>query len=195
MTLLNDILEHNEKFVENKDYEEFQTTKFPKKRIVILTCMDTRLIELLPKAMNLKNGDAKIIKSAGAIIAHPFGGIMRSILVALYELGADELYIVGHYDCGMSSVDVNHMKGSMNERGIDTETFKMLEYSGIDLCDWLRGFDDVTESVIESVDAARNHPLMADDIPIHGLVADPDTGRLDVIVDGYKYLEEKKNEK
>ncbi len=195
MTLLNDILEHNEKFVENKDYEEFQTTKFPKKRIVILTCMDTRLIELLPKAMNLKNGDAKIIKSAGAIIAHPFGGIMRSILVALYELGADELYIIGHYDCGMSSVDVNHMKGSMNERGIDTETFKMLEYSGIDLCDWLRGFDDVTESVIESVDAARNHPLMADDIPIHGLVADPDTGRLDVIVDGYKYLEEKKNEK
>ena len=195
MKLLNDILEHNEKFVENKDYEEFQTTKFPKKRIVILTCMDTRLIELLPKAMNLKNGDAKIIKSAGAIIAHPFGGIMRSILVALYELGADELYIVGHYDCGMSSVDVNHMKGSMNERGIDTETFKMLEYSGIDLCDWLRGFDDVTESVIESVDAARNHPLMADDIPIHGLVADPDTGRLDVIVDGYKYLEEKKNEK
>ena len=195
MTLLNDILEHNEKFVENKDYEEFQTTKFPKKRIVILTCMDTRLIELLPKAMNLKNGDAKIIKSAGAIIAHPFGGIMRSILVALYELGADELYIIGHYDCGMSSVDVNHMKGSMNKRGIDTETFKMLEYSGIDLCDWLRGFDDVTESVIESVDAARNHPLMADDIPIHGLVADPDTGRLDVIVDGYKYLEEKKNEK
>ena len=195
MTLLDDILEHNERFVENKDYEEFQTTKFPKKRIVILTCMDTRLIELLPKAMNLKNGDAKIIKSAGAIIAHPFGGIMRSILVALYELGADELYIIGHYDCGMSSVDVNHMKGSMNERGIDTETFKMLEYSGIDLCDWLRGFDDVTESVIESVDAARNHPLMADDIPIHGLVADPDTGRLDVIVDGYKYLEEKKNEK
>jgi len=194
MTLLEDILEHNEKFVENKDYEEFQTTKFPKKRIVILTCMDTRLIELLPKAMNLKNGDAKIIKSAGAIIAHPFGGIMRSILVALYELGADELYIIGHYDCGMSSVDVNHMKGSMNERGIDTETFKMLEYSGVDLCDWLRGFDDVTESVIESVDAARNHPLMADDIPIHGLVADPDTGRLDVIVDGYKYLEEKNNQ-
>ncbi len=191
MTLLDDILEHNEKFVENKDYEEFQTTKFPKKRIVILTCMDTRLIELLPKAMNLKNGDAKIIKSAGAIIAHPFGGIMRSILVALYELGADELYIIGHYDCGMSSVDVNHMKGSMNKRGIDTETFKMLEYSGVDLCDWLRGFDDVTESVIESVDAARNHPLMAEDIPIHGLVADPDTGRLDVIVDGYKYLEEK----
>lgn len=193
MTLLEDILEHNEKFVENKDYEEFQTTKFPKKRIVILTCMDTRLIELLPKAMNLKNGDAKIIKSAGAIIAHPFGGIMRSILVALYELGADELYIIGHYDCGMSSVDVNHMKGSMNERGIDTETFKMLEYSGVDLCDWLRGFDDVTESVIESVDAARNHPLMANDIPIHGLVADPDTGRLDVIVDGYKYLEEQNN--
>lgn len=194
MTLLDDIMEHNERFVERKQYEEFQTTKFPKKRIVILTCMDTRLIELLPKAMNLKNGDAKIIKSAGAIIAHPFGGIMRSILVALYELGADELYIVGHYDCGMSSVDVNHMKGSMNERGIDESTFKMLEYSGVDLCDWLRGFDDVTQSVIESVDAARNHPLMARDIPIHGLVADPETGRLDVVVDGYQAIQQEQND-
>ena len=67
--------------------------------------MDTRLTELLPKAMNLKNGDAKIIKSAGAVVTHPFGGIMRSLIVAVYELQADEVYIVGHHDCGMSSVD------------------------------------------------------------------------------------------
>ena len=69
--------------------------------------MDTRLTELLPKAMNLKNGDAKIIKSAGAVITHPFGGIMRSLIIAVYELQADEVYIVGHHDCGMSSIDTD----------------------------------------------------------------------------------------
>ena len=86
MTILSEILSFNETFVTEKEYEQYSTTKFPNKRIVILTCMDTRLTELLPKAMNLKNGDAKIIKSAGAVVTHPFGGIMRSILIAVYEL-------------------------------------------------------------------------------------------------------------
>ncbi|HEY4567298.1 MAG TPA: carbonic anhydrase, partial [Savagea sp.] len=54
MTILQEVLEYNETFVEEKAYEPYVTTKFPNKKIVILTCMDTRLIELLPKAMNLK---------------------------------------------------------------------------------------------------------------------------------------------
>jgi len=48
--------------VENKEYEKYKATKKPEKKLVILSCMDTRLTELLPKAMNIKNGDAKIIK-------------------------------------------------------------------------------------------------------------------------------------
>ena len=88
--------------------------------------MDTRLIELLPKAMNLRNGDAKIIKSAGAMVAHPFGGIMRSILVAVYELQADEVYVIGHHDCGMSTVDPYLMVDHMIEKGISQEIIKSL---------------------------------------------------------------------
>ncbi len=48
---------------------------------------------------------------------------------------------------------------------------------------WLRGFDDVRESVRSSVKMIRNHPLVPD-IPIHGLVIDPTTGKLDVIEEG-----------
>ena len=88
MSVLNEILEFNHQFVENKEYEPFQTTKFPDKGLVIVSCMDTRLTELLPSAMNIKNGDVKVVKSAGAVISHPFGSIMRSILVAIYELKA-----------------------------------------------------------------------------------------------------------
>ncbi|VTR62074.1 Carbonic anhydrase [Actinobacillus pleuropneumoniae] len=62
---LNSILEHNRSFVENKEYESYLTGRFPEKKLVIITCMDTRLVELLPKAMNFKNGDVKIIKNAG----------------------------------------------------------------------------------------------------------------------------------
>ena len=185
MTILSEILSFNEDFVNEKQFEQYATTKFPDKRIVIVTCMDTRLTELLPKAMNLRNGDAKIIKSAGAIVTHPFGGVMRSILIALYELGADEVYIIGHHDCGMSSIDTTQIISKMVDRGVDKNLFKTLQYSGIDMKEWLRGFNDVTESVKSSVDRVRNHPLMDRKVPVHGLVAHPDTGQLDVIVNGY----------
>lgn len=186
MTSLSEIMNYNESFVENKEYEPYVTTKFPNKRIVILTCMDTRLIELLPKAMNLKNGDAKIIKSAGAIITHPFGGLMRSILVAVYELQADEVYVIGHHDCGMSSIDTSRIINNMVERGIDPAMFETLEYSGIDMEAWLHGFNDVTESVKKSVDAIKKHPLTPKDVNVHGLVINPENGKLDVIENGYE---------
>jgi carbonic anhydrase len=184
MSLLNEILSHNQTFVTEKQYAPYITTKFPDKRIVILTCMDTRLVELLPKAMNLKNGDVKIVKSAGAVINHPFGGIMRSLLVAVYELQADEIYIIGHYDCGMSTIDPEQMMQKMVDRGISEETIQMLKYSGVELDDWLRGFKDVQETVKHSVDMVVNHPLMVAEVPVHGLVINPATGQLDVVVNG-----------
>lgn len=186
MTILKEILEFNGDFVHDKKYEPFITTKYPDKHIVVLSCMDTRLVELLPKAMNLRNGDVKIVKSAGALISHPFGAVMRSLLVAVYELQADEVYVVGHYDCGMSAVDPESMLRKMVDRGVSAETIDMMEYAGIDLKEFLRGFGDVATSVIKSVDTIRNHPLMVKDIPVHGLVIDPNTGRLDLIDDGTK---------
>jgi len=184
--ILNEVLDFNQKFVENKEYEKYETTKFPNKRMVILTCMDTRLLELLPKALNLGNGDAKIIKDAGALISHPFGSVMRSILIALYQLKAQEVLVIAHYDCGMSGLKAEPVIESMKERGISEETIDTLTYSGINIKEWLHGFDNVTDSVEHSVGIIKNHPLMPKDVPVHGLVIDPKTGKLDLIVDGYK---------
>jgi carbonic anhydrase len=97
MSVLNDILAHNARFVEQREYEPFLTDRFPDKRLVVLTCMDTRLVELLPRAMNIRNGDAHVIKNAGAIVSHPFGSVMRSLLVSVYELQSNEVAVVGHY--------------------------------------------------------------------------------------------------
>lgn len=79
--MLEEILEFNKKFVENRGYEKYITNKYPDKKIAILSCMDTRLTELLPAALGIHNGDVKIIKNAGAVISHPFGSVIRSLLV------------------------------------------------------------------------------------------------------------------
>lgn len=186
MSILNDVMTFNKSFVEEKQFEPYITSKFPDKHFVILTCMDTRLVELLPKAMNLRNGDVKMLKSAGAAITHPFGGLMRSLLVAIYELQADEVFVIGHYDCGMSTVNPEKMLKKMTERGIKQDTIDLLTYSGVNLKEWLHGFKDVQENVLHSVEMIKNHPLVLDSIPVHGLVIDPKTGKLDIIVDGSK---------
>ena len=99
--MINEIMEYNKKFVENKAYEPYLTSKYPDKKLAILTCMDTRLIELLPAALGLKNGDAKIIKNAGGVITHPYGSVVHSLLVAIIELGVEEVMVIGHTDCGV----------------------------------------------------------------------------------------------
>lgn len=191
MSLLGEILAFNETFVENKEYEQFLTDKFPDKRMVILTCMDTRLTELLPKALNLRNGDAKMIKSAGAVVSHPFGSIMRSIIVAVYELEADEVLVIGHHECGMTGLNPEDVLEKAKARGVTEELVQTLMHAGIDLNRWLTGFDQVETGVVASVNMIRNHPLMPKQVPVHGLIMHPQTGRLEVIEDGYRQLNEK----
>jgi len=184
MTKLEQILEYNKNFIDNKDYEKYVTTKIPKKKMAILTCMDTRLTELLPKAMNIKNGDAKIIKDAGATVMHPFGGVMRSILVAVYEFGAEDVFVVGHHGCGMSNLDTKTFINTMLNRGIKEETVLTLKNVGINIEGWLHGFESVEESIKESVKMIKDHPLFPKDIRVHGLVMDSKTGKIDIIING-----------
>jgi carbonic anhydrase len=188
MNKLQEILDYNRSFVDNKEYEKYISSKDPNKKIVILSCMDTRLTELLPKALNLKNGDAKIIKNAGAAIMHPFGSIMRSIIVSIYEFQTDEVLIVGHYGCGMSNLNIDKTLEKAIDRGISPQVIDTLSNAGINIKKWLHGFDSVEESVRESVELIKNHPLIPKDIKIHGLIIDPETGKLDVVVNGHENI-------
>ncbi|WP_083427955.1 carbonic anhydrase [Bacillus sp. FMQ74] len=186
MVSLTSILEHNQRFVREKKYEPYKTTKFPSKKLVIVTCMDTRLTELLPQAMGLKNGDAKIVKNAGAIVSHPFGSVMRSILIAIYELQAEEVCIVGHHECGMSGLNASSILEKAKERGVEDSCLNLLTSAGLDLKTWLTGFHSVKESVSHSVNLIKNHPLLPKKVPVHGLVIHPETGNLDVVINGYE---------
>lgn len=186
MRLLDSMLEYNKYFVKFKEYQKYKTEdKYPAKRVVMFTCMDTRLVELSTKSLNLAPGDVKVVKNAGAILTHPFGSIMRSLIIAVYMLKADEIIVMGHHDCGMQSIDTSLILEKMQERGISGETLDVLQYSGINLNKWLHGFDDVFESVSHDVDMIMNHPLMPKGIPVHGLVINPEDGKVEVVVNGY----------
>ena len=179
--MIEEILAYNRRFVEEKAYEKFAASKYPNKKIAILTCMDTRLVELLPAAIGLKNGDVKIIKNAGGVVTNPFGSVIRSLLVAIIELGVEEVMVIGHTDCGVQHIDSDMMIHHMKERGIRQESIDLMKYCGIDFEKWLTGFDTVEQSVTDTVHTIRNHPLIPSDIRVGGYVIDTYTGALQVV--------------
>ena len=179
--MINEILAYNKKFVEEKKYEQYATSKYPNKKNAILTCMDTRLVELLPAALGIKNGDVKIIKNAGGVVADPFGSVIRSLLVSIVELGVEEIMVIGHTDCGVQHINSEMMIHHMKQRGIPQESIDLMKYCGIDFEKWLAGFDTVEQSVSETVETIKNHPLIPHDIRIGGYVINTQTGELQVI--------------
>ncbi len=177
--MIQELKEYNRKFVEEKGYERFATSKYPDKKIAIVTCMDTRLVELLPAALGIRNGDVKIIKNAGATITNPFDSTMRSILVAIYELGVNEIMVIGHTGCGVQGMNAEEMLHMMKERGVSEEHITLMKHCGINLKEWLHGFDDTDEAVKETVDLIANHPLMPPTgVNVQGFVMDTQTGEL-----------------
>lgn len=176
-----EMLAFNKKFVAEKRYEKYTSSKYPDKKIAILTCMDTRLVELLPAALNLKNGDVKMIKNAGGVVTNPFGSVIRSLLVSIIELGVNEIMVIGHTDCGVQHIDSEMMIHHMKQRGITQESIDLMKYCGIDFEKWLAGFESVEVSVEETVHTIVNHPLMPRDIHVGGYVINTQTGELTVI--------------
>ena len=179
--MIDEIIAYNKTFVASKGYEKYATDKYPNKKLAVLSCMDTRLTELLLAALGLKNGDAKIIKNAGGLVISPFDSAIRSIFVAIYELGVEELMVVAHSNCGACHMSYSHFHHKMAERGITDETLSTIRKCGIDLAHWIEGFHDTHESVRKTVETIKTHPLIPKDITIRGFIIDSDTGELEEV--------------
>ena len=179
--MIDQIIQFNNQFVDSKGYEKYITDKYPDKKLAVLSCMDTRLTELLPAALGLKNGDAKIIKTAGGLVISPFDSAMRSLIVAVYELGVEEIMVVAHSNCGACHMSFDHFHHEMIGRGIAEETLDTIRKCGIDLNTWLEGFKDTPESVRKTVETIKTHPLVPRDIVVRGFIIDSKTGKLDEI--------------
>lgn len=179
LSLLDDVLTENARFVLNQGR---QITKTPAKKIALFTCMDTRLVEFLEPAMGIRRGDAKVIKNAGNTLLDPNGGVIRSLVVAIFALGCEEVFVVGHRDCGMAQIDDADLEQKMIERGVPREAIAALEPS---LKVWLGAFHDPAANVVRVAEMIRANSLIPRSVPVHGLIFDPYTGEIELLSSGY----------
>jgi len=162
--IIKDILRENQDF----RFQDLSDLKHSPK-LCIITCMDSRLIDLLERALGIGRGDAKVIKNAGNIVDD---GVIRSAAVAIYALGVNEIIIVGHTDCGMARLDEDLIISRMRELGVEEE---VIENFSIDV---LNPVVDEEENVIEGVKRLKSSPLIPESIGVHGLIIDINTGKL-----------------
>ncbi|MGL5295583.1 MAG: beta-class carbonic anhydrase [Culicoidibacterales bacterium] len=180
MVRLERLLLANQAFVDSQAYEEFIATKVPAEKTLILSCMDARLSALLLPALGLKNGDVHVIKSAGAIITDPYGSLMRSILVSIYEFEVEHIFVIGHDDCGMAHLDGWSMVDKMRSRGISDEIIDAVHHH-VDLENWLQKIGHSDTSIKKTVQLIKKHPLLPTNVEVVGLCLEPKTGGIRII--------------
>ena len=103
---------------------------------------------------------------------------MHSLLISIYELGVEEILVVGHDACGVQNLDGAHMLKTMQNRGIDARTIETICSTQCDLHRWMSGFHYVEKSVQKTVEAIRQQPLVPAGIQVYGVVMNPQTGRI-----------------
>lgn len=186
MTLLETILEANSDFIkQTPKLSQEDISKYPKQKLAVVTCMDTRLVSLKEDALGLNRGDVKVIKNAGNSVIGNFGETIRSLVIAIFSLYVEEIIILGHNDCGVAQANSDDIIKKMLERNISEDAIKFIED---EMKQWLDNYKNPVQNIIDVVDKIYNNPLIPKDIPIHGLLINHNTGKLNVIVDGYNKI-------
>lgn len=183
-TLLQEILDNNQAFL-TQNYFSATISKYPQKKFALLTCMDTRLVELINSALGIRRGDAKMIQNAGTSMIEDMGETVKSLLLAIYIFDIKEIFIVGHYDCGVALTTSKDILHNMRSRGVSEQQLKLIEK---DFQVWLDPYTDPAKNVLTVIKKLKANPFIPNDIPIHGLIIDPHTGKLDLLADGYKEI-------
>jgi len=151
--------------------------------IAVLSCVDARLNTVLPDALGIPESQLVWLRNAGNIITGPLSSTMRSLALACTVKGAKEIAIIGHTDCKVGKMTAMELLDRLAKLGIDRHRLpeNLVEYFGL--------FGSERQNVIHGVDFVRISPLIGPKIPVHGLLVDIHTGRLEWVVNGYQALD------
>jgi carbonic anhydrase len=151
--------------------------------LVALTCVDPRLNRFFPGVLGLPDDCFIWLRNAGNIITSPVSSTMRSLALACAVKGGREIAIIGHTDCKIRHTTISQLIDLFKNQGIDRQQLpeNLTEYFGV--------FASEQQNVIRGVDFIRHSPIIGPRVPVHGLMVDTVTGRLDWIVNGYETLD------
>lgn len=160
MSEIDDVLKANEDFA--RRFTLWHLPKRPARRLAVVTCMDARLN--VEQALGLANGEAHIIRNAGAIASED---AVRSLVLSHHALGTREIMIIGHTECGVLGLNDGELRTRMESQ------FGPAEHPAS-----FHGFSDLEDSIREQIAEVKSHPWLRGRVLVRGFTYNVTTGAL-----------------
>ena len=165
MSVLDHVLQVNSEFVQT--YDTQRATAPVVRKLAIVACMDYRIP--LAEALGLKPGDAYVIRNAGGIVTED---VIRSLLVAHFRLGIEEVIIINHTECGMQTFSDEEIRTDIRRRrGTDTIAPEQFH-----------SFRNLEDNVRQQIERVKSHPWIPSRLLVNGCIYDVHTGRLTLVM-------------
>ncbi len=180
MRLFEAIIDANHRAVDGDNSAGLHPAEFADDLPVIaLTCIDPRLNALFPNVLGIPAEQFIWLRNAGNIITSSLSSTMRSLALACAVKGGREIAIIGHTDCQVCKTTTMVLLDKLKELGVERHLLpeNVNEFFGM--------FGGERQSVIKACDFVRHSPLIGPKIPVHGLLVDIETGKLEWVVNGY----------
>src|SRR5882724_6493148 len=151
--------------------------------VAALTCIDARLNPLFPEVLGLPKEHLIWLRNAGNIITGPMSSTMRSLALACAVKGGREIAIIGHSDCRVCKTSTMQLTEAFRALGVERAALpeNLTEFFGM--------FASERQNVMKAVEFTRHSPLIGPKMPVHGLMVDIATGKLEWVVNGYQALD------
>lgn len=159
MSAIDELLANNRDF--SASLPERHLDVRPKRRLAIVTCMDSRLDVFA--ALGLAHGEAHVLRNAGGVVTDD---VIRSLAVSQRRLGTREVMLIHHTDCGMQALSDDGFRAELQEA------------TGVSPAFAIESFADVDADVRQSVLRVRRSAFLPHRDLVRGFVYDVDTHRL-----------------
>ena len=181
MHLFEAIVEANHRAVEGDQNAGLHPDDFVDELpVVALTCIDARLNRLFPAVLGVPEDKFIWLRNSGNIIFDPMSSMTRTLAMACAIKGGKEIAIIGHTDCLVCKTTTTQLVERFKDLGIERNALpdNLNEFFGM--------FSSERQNVIKACDIVRSSPLIGPKIPVHGLLLDIHTGKLEWLVNGYQ---------
>ena len=163
---LDELLQGNQRYAAT--FNQGSLAMPPARKLAVVTCMDARLEPLAYLGLNL--GDAHVIRNAGGRATED---AIRSLVISQQLLGTEAVLVIHHVDCGMLTFSNEHLRSQLQQTfGAAAAVANSMDFLP---------FSDLAASVRADVATLKASPLIPDAIPVHGLIYDVRSGKLEVV--------------
>lgn len=159
MAVTDELLQNNQAYA--RGFDKGGLPLPPAKKVAVLACMDARLD--VHKILGLQEGDAHVIRNAGGVATDD---AIRSLVISQRLLGAEEVILIHHSDCGMLTFRDDEVKKQIEEE------------TGIRPAFALEAFSNLEQDVRQSIARIESSPFILNKDSVRGFIYEVENGRL-----------------